>query len=59
MAQTQLKGLYHGGAHAELQAPAGFHVLRMPEPAPGIRRPLFVTAAGMPAGGAAIERIRS
>jgi hypothetical protein len=21
----------HGGAHAELRAPAGFHVLRMPE----------------------------
>ena len=27
----------HGGAHAAVRAPAGFHVLRMPEPAPGIR----------------------
>jgi hypothetical protein len=27
----------HGGAHAELGAPAGFDVFKMPEPAPGIR----------------------
>ena len=27
----------HGGAHTELRAPAGFHILRMPEPAPGVR----------------------
>jgi hypothetical protein len=27
----------HGGAHAVVRALAGFHVLRMPEPVPGIR----------------------
>jgi hypothetical protein len=30
----------HGGAHAAARAPAGFHVLRMPGPAPGIS-PVF------------------
>jgi hypothetical protein len=26
----------HGGAHAELRAAAGFHILRMPEPGRGV-----------------------
>jgi hypothetical protein len=31
----------HGSAHAAVRAPAGLHVLRMPEPAPGIRTVLW------------------
>jgi hypothetical protein len=27
----------HGSAHTAVRTPAGLHVLRMPEPAPGIR----------------------
>ena len=46
----------HGNAHAELRAPAGLHVLRMPESAPGIRTASWQPPAPARSGSASRER---